>query len=497
MARNIDLYVAFEWDGSTWTDETSNFMSASGALELVPPAEAFQSSRQTIQQCQIIMANGDLRYSIENAASPIYAYISGGQLYQTKCKIQMEIDGGGMQDVFTGYIKLPQYSYIQNTVTFTVWDIGEILKQKHSCAMLQNYLEHEVVVYYLELAGLVDGTDFVSPEWEDANPGTPATIEYSTTPIPFSWLDDEPIWSELVDLAQASGSRVYVDRSGIVHYEKASLWALGYAYTPETLSQNHMAAFTPEYDDKAFFDGIMVEYTERVPGPSSEELWKLTKPKVIQPGKTENIIARFKYPALAVDTPVANDSYYLTDIGGLDVTGSVTITLSPVYAQQATITINNTLAYAIVLAQASITGQGIHGQPTEQHLKEIDTPAYGRRIDIRGNPYLQTRLQAEGVAEFVAWWYTELKAVYKATNIPGIPSRELGLRVTLNWIDSVNHLAQTATGIVIRVDWQINILKTGAILYSQNLTLLEDAFGAADYFIIGTSTLSGTDVLWY
>jgi hypothetical protein len=52
-------------------------------------------------------------------------------------------------------------------------------------------------------------------------------------------------------------------------------------------------------------------------------------------------------------------------------------------------------------------------------------------------------------------------------------------------------------GIIIRVDWQISILKNGGILYSQNLTLLEDAFGVEDYFIIGTSTLAGTDVLWY
>jgi hypothetical protein len=493
--REINVAVAFKWDGTNWTDETANFMSASGALELVPPAEAFQSSRQTIQQCQVVMANKALRYSIENTSSAIYAYISGGQIYQTPCRIQVMTDTVNWENVFTGYIKLPQYDYVRNTATFTVWDIGEILKQKFSTIMLKDYLEHEVVVYYLELAGLVDGTDFISPEWEDANPGDVATIEYSTTPIPFSWLDDEPVWSELVDLAQASGSRVYIDRAGLVHYEKAGLWALGYIYTPETIAL--MAAFTPEYDDKAFFDAIMVEYTERVPGPSNEELWKLTKPKVIQPGKVENIIARFKYPAITVDTPVANDTYYLTDIAGVDVTGSVTITLSPTYAQQATITINNTLGYAIVLAQASITGQGIHGQPTEQHLKEIDTPVYGRRVDIRGNPYLQSRLQAETVAEFIGWWYEELKAVYKVTNIPGLPSRQLGLRVELAWVDSVNHVSRTVIGIIIRVDWQISILKNGGILYSQNLTLLEDAFGVEDYFIIGTSTLAGTDVLWY
>jgi hypothetical protein len=492
--REIDVAVAFKWNGTDWTDESTNFMSASGAQEFAPPSEAFQSSRQVIQQCQIILANKDLRYFIRNASSPIYAYISNGQLYQTPCRIQAMMDGATWHNVFVGYIKLPQYDYVRNTVTFTVWDIGEILKQKFSTTMLVNYLEHDVVVYYLELAGLVDGTDFVSPDYAEANPGTDATIEYSTTPIPYSWLDDEAIWGELVDLAQSSGARVFVDRDGVVHYEKASLWAVGYAYTPEVIAL--MASFTPEYDDKAFFDAIMVEYTERVPGPSNEELWKLTKPKVIQAGKTENIIARFKYPAIVVDSLVANDTYYLTTIDGQDVTGSVTMSMTA-YAQQASLSINNTTGAAIVLSQASITGQGIHGQPTEQHLKEIDTPVYGRRLDIRGNPYLQTRLQAEGVAEFVNWWYEELKATYKVTNLPGDPTRQLGKRVEIAWVDTVNHASLSEFTIIMRVDWQISINKAGGIAYAQNLTCMEDTFADGNYFVIGTSTLSGSDVLWY
>ena len=497
MARTIDIKLEFKWDGSNWTDETVYFMSATGAHEFTPPGEAFQVSRQIIQQCTIIMSNKALRFSIENTASPITTYIADGALYQTQCRIQANINAAGLENVFVGYIKLPQYDYVKNTVTFTVWDIGEILKQKFSCAMLRDYLEHEVVIYYLELAGLTDGVDFVSPAYAAANPGTPATIEYSTTPIPFSWLDDEPIWSELVDLAQSSGSRVFVDRDGVVHYERVALWVLPYGYSPETISYDDMGAFTPEYDDRSFFDAVLVEYTERIPGPAGEVLWQLTKPKVIQPSQTENIICRFKYPAISVDSPVANDTYYLTDIAGNDVTGTVTATITPTYAQQATMNITNSLGYAIVLSQATITGQGIHGQPSEQFESVSAGDTYNRRIDIRGNPYLQSRLQAENAAQFTTWWYEALKAQYKVNNVPGTPTREIGKRVDLQWVDNVNDTTHTETCIVTRIDWSISILKNQAIQYTQNLTCVEDRFDDTDYFILGTSTLSGSHVLWY
>jgi hypothetical protein len=497
MTRTSDVKVEFKWDGTNWTNESTNFMTATGAHELVAPADAYQSGKQVIQQCQVTLANQALRYSIENTASPIYAYIQDGQLYQTPFRLSINIDSGGWEYVFVGYIKLPRYDYVRNTVTFTVWDIGELLRKKYSTAMLENYLEHEVIIHYLELAGLTDGVDFVSPEYHAANPGTPATIEYSTTPIPYSWLDDEPVWGEIIDISQASGARVYVDRKGRVHYEKATLWAMGYAYTPETLTNHDMAAFTPEYDDKAFFDAVVVEYTERAPGSGGEELWKLTKPKVILAGQTENIITRLRYPAITLDAMTANDTYYLTDIAGNDVTGTVTPTLTPQYAQQATINITNSLSYAIVLSQASLTGLGIHGQPTEQYQQDITTPVYGRQIDVRGNPYLQTRLQAEGVAQFVAWWYEALKPKYTIQNVSGLATREIGQRIELEWIDTANGVTHSEICIITKIDWSIVINKVGAVAFAQNIQAIKDTFGAGDYFIIGTSTLGGPAVLWY
>lgn len=499
MARLIDVTVLFQWDGENWTDETENLISASGVLEMVPPGESFLAAKQIIQQATVVLANRNLRYSIENTVSPLHPYIQEGKLYRRKCQIRfLEDPEAGPQNVFTGYIKLPAYDYVRNRVTFTVWDIGEVLRQKISTGQLLNYLEHEIVVHYLQLAGLVDGVDFVSPAYADANPGTPATIEYSTTPVPYSWLDDEPVLDEIVDIAQASGARVYVNRDGKVHYEKARLWIAQPDYVLETLDSTNLGEFTTEYDDKAFYDAIVVEYSERNLGAGPEELWSLQKPKMILPGQTEKIVARYRYPGVVILQPVANETYYLTDLAGNDVSGSVSFSVDTSYSQQAIITVENTTSGTIMLSQMSIMGYAIHGLPAEQYVVEVEGASYGRRIDVRGNPYLQTRLQAQMVGDFLAWWYSKLKIIFPLRGLPGDPRRDLGRRVKVAWYDRGNDQTYEYEAIIVRVAWNITInQRTGAIHYAQDVTALQNVFGDADYFIIGESSLNGPDVLWF
>lgn len=496
-ARLIDIAVFFMWDGVSYTEETANLISANGTLEMVAPGESFLSSKQVIQRASITLANNALRYSIENASSPIYAYIADGALYQRKCQIRFkEGAGGSWENVFTGYIKLPTYDYVRNTVTFAVWDIGEILRQKFSTGMLQDYLEHEIVAYYLALAGLTDGVDYISPAYADANPGTTETIEYSTTPVPFSWLDDEPVVSEIVDIAQSSGSRFYVDQDGLVHYERNTFWLGAPGYTPETLDATNLGEFTTQYDDKAFYDAITVEYTEREPGAGSEELWKLQKPKTILAGQSETIVARYRYPAVSVDAPVANETYFITDVNGNDVSGSVTFNVDLSNAQQGEITIDNITAATVVLSQMSLYGVALHGQPSEQYTADAGG-SYGRRIDVRGNPYLLTRLQAQRVADFLAWWYGALKLLLPLSNIPGKANRGLGRRVTVEWYDRGSDTTYSYDAIIMQCQWRINVdPRSGALQYSQNLTALEDVF-TGNYFIIGTSAFGDGSQLWF
>ena len=473
------------WDGTTWVDETAYFMSARGSLESVPPNEAFQSGKQIIQEFSVTLDNSGYRFSPDRVGSILYAYRLVGGSYHRRCRILCTVDGVGPTTVFSGYIKGTTEDYKRNLVSFTVWDIGEMLRKKYSTPMLRNLLEHEVVIAYLTLANLVDGRDFISPAYADAHNVT-ATIDYSSTEIEYSWLDDEPVWDELIDVAQASGSRIYVTKEGLVRYEKGYQWTRTLSsekITPETYQD-----FEPEQDDKAFYDEVQVSYTERAPGEAAGELWKLETSRLIYPGKNETITARFKYPAVDMVIPQNNVHYFLRYLNGKDASGLVSIGFT-LNAQQADINITNNSTRMVVFAQSRIVGQGIVGTPSEQVKRSFGSNLFNRRLDIRDNPYVQTKLQAEAIADFLAWWYKSQKQTYLVKGLRGVPTRKLGDRVTV--------VADGATyeGIVIKLDWRINVIN-GAFAYIQDMRLIQNVF-TDSYFIVGVSTLNGAKGVWH
>ena len=223
LMRSVVVQVQFQWDGAAWTDETDYFVTAKGSLEYLPPNEAYQSNKAVIQQMTVTLANTNWRFSEDNPSSPLYPYRNTGGVYHRRCRILCTIDTRPTQTIFIGYIKGTQEDVKRNQMTFTVWDVGEILRQKLSTTMLKGLLEHEVVANFLTLAGLQDGNDFISPSYA-ASHGVTATLDYSADPIDYAWLDDEPVFDELVDVAQAAGARLYVTKEGMVRFEKGWQW---------------------------------------------------------------------------------------------------------------------------------------------------------------------------------------------------------------------------------------------------------------------------------
>jgi hypothetical protein len=172
VSRQIAVKVLFQWDGSTWTDETQYVISMKGTQEYFPPNESYQSGRQIIQQASVTLANLNYRFSPWHSDSVLYSQRAYGGSYHRKCRMQIQEDGGAWVDLFFGYVKTPGDSFGRNQVTFTIWDMGEILREKKSTIMLENYQEHDLVIYYLSnVAGRVDGVDFTSPTYAAAHGG--------------------------------------------------------------------------------------------------------------------------------------------------------------------------------------------------------------------------------------------------------------------------------------------------------------------------------------
>jgi hypothetical protein len=357
--------------------------------------------------------------------------------------------------------------------------------------MLIGYLEHDLVIHYLQLAGLIDGVDFISPTYAAAHSVT-ATIDYSATRIPYSWLDDEPIWDELADLAQASGARIYIDPTGKVNYKKGWQWATLGGATAEVISELHARDFDLDYDDKSFIGKITVGYTQRSPNTSDEELWALDNAKFVAPGKTEIIIARYRYPATYVINPQPNVHYWLRSLAGQDLSlsGEYTPTFE-IRGQQTKITlINPSATVGMILTKAKLIGQPITGQPSDQ-ATAVANAAFDRTLEVRSNPYIQTKAQAQAVANFLAWWYGSAKLTVRVRGLPGKPDRILGSRIQAK-LDGV-----AFDGLVVRLQWNIG-QKDRAWIYTQDANLIQNEFaGNSNYFVIGASSLNDGSGVWH
>lgn len=480
--REIDVRVQFQWDGTNWTDETQNLLSVSGALETTPLNETYFAGKQTMQQATIMLANRERRYSVKNTSGPLYTYLQGNKVYRKKCKIEVW-DNSAWQMVFLGYVKrVPSEDPITSRVTFSIWDVGEVARARRSTPMLRDLPEHEVVAHYLELTGLVDGTDFVSQAYAATN-SVPATIDFSTVLLPHSWLDDEPVWDELVDIASASGSRIYASPEGVVYFEKGWRWS-----TPavgETITKAMYTGYSEQIDDKGFFDKVTVGFAPRVPG-ASQELWSLSDNRIIQPGETEEIEARLRYAAISVEPPTG---YYLRTLSGADATSSCTVGPITYNAQLVTISITNNSSQAVLLGNLKLTGQPLVGQPSEQVKATVSEIEYNRPMEVRDNPYMQSKAQADTVKEFLKWWYSSLKTVYQLQKMRGVPTRRLMQRVT------IETLYGNVDAIITRIAWNIQVTKN-SISYTQDISAIENVFQNDSYFVVGVDTLGTAKMLW-
>ena len=490
--RALDLKIEFRWDGTNWVDETPYVLRAGGTFNMVAPNVPYLSNQQIIQQMKVTLSNKDFRFNPQVSTSVIYPFQERGGAYHVGCRFRMQVDGGAWENLFVGYIKQPSENIAQNTVEFSVWDVGEILRKKFSSPVYIDKKEHELVILYLLKAGLTDGTDFISPAWAAAHAGTEPTIDYSSQIVPYSWLDEEDIWSELGDIAQASGAKIFVDRNGRVNFWKGYRWAK--ALAAERISYSQYNAITPLYDDKTFYDEIVVEYAERTPTAPLTKLWELPKAKLVLSGKTEDIEARLSTPMLQHEPPQTGVTYEVRYLHGNDANGDAVFTYAADAwnAQIVRFQVTNTGPTPIVLAKYDILGQGLEGQPAEQHKKQIDTPYHDRRLEVRGNPYVQSKWQAETTADFLAWWCKTPKPMYEISGLRGVPTRTLGSRLEVE----VN--GQAVTGIVYSLEWEAGLKDDGAIVYVQKVKIIADAsFLGRSYFVLDVDSLGGAKVLWH
>ncbi|MFZ1753628.1 MAG: hypothetical protein WAU10_07800, partial [Caldilineaceae bacterium] len=475
---------------------------------LANPEDSLTGGRGMVDRATITLRNPSGRFSSLLTTGALYSDLQGGGAYHAPMYLEVSINGGDYARIFTGVIKLPQEGTPtargEATIVLDCRSRDEaalsarVSTSQAVFAQIYNegWTEEQIVAQWLTSAGLTDGTDFVSQAYATAHSVT-ATLDPGLWVIPWAWLDDESPIEDGWGLAAAVGGRLYVDPDGIYRYENAQHWLMSpHDSSRGTLDRDDFQDMRAAWNDRELFSGVTVEISPRETVDSGQ-VWEADQVLSVPPGVIKTVLARLSAPVYGS----VSVTYVAVTSGGQDITGDVTVTPTQ-NAQRVSLAIQNTHAsHAANLVVLKLTGQAVEDGPTGEASEESSETFWssrlGRRRRLRGNPYIQTEALAGMVAEFLRDRHQLPRLSFGVSGVPGVPSRRLGDRLTL---DDPKTMSASRDGFVVGVDWRLD---NGG--FWQDLTLL-DATGlypygdtTPGYFIIGTSSLkaSNSDYLFY
>lgn len=495
MSRQIVFSLQISWNFSTYTDETTRLISATGDMAYVPPGDSFTSGRGIISTMNLTLDNSDGRFSPLNTGSAIYSSIQDGKAYHAPCYLTISIDGGSTYDrVFTGVIKWPEIvggtTKETSKVTVECRSNEEKLLQTRTSTTLADFTDYHDTGF--------DEGQLITAWLTDAgiDPGD-MQIDSGLFVIPWAWLDDESVIEEVWRLAGACGGRFYCDPDGVYIYENAYYWMTNTTSTSlqEALDTDDFSTFEPSYNDRDLFDSILVEAAPRT-ALSPDTLWEPDEIIQVLSGETRIITARLRQPAYEID----NVTFTALTSGGTDITSDVAVVATK-YAQRVVMEItNNHATHAAFMTPLTITGRTVSGSITvEEERNAADhgtngayyTTRGGRRKSVRGSVYIQSRSHAAMVAEFLLRQSESPRLTYNLSGCPGKPSRRLGHKIS---VEDLSLMATSRNAIITRIKWRlsgagfaqdIEAIDTNALFPYQSTT--------PGYFVIGTNELGAAD----
>lgn len=389
-ARVVAPLVEVCWDGASWTDETSRVLDLHIEAALYNPATGLPGlGGGRPATMTLTLDNADDRYSPDNASSPLHAHIADG-IYRVPIRVSLGYAYSGTPErlrQFTGYIESPLAAMQAGakTVQLACTDNAlPLMQHKHSTALYQDQRADQLIAALLA-AGGIGG----------------AVLDAGMSVIPWAWLDDENLWSELQQLAQADGGVLYFDELGTCRYERATHWLEGTDHTTAqaTLDCGNAWQMEDTLSWRDCYTGVIVERAPRYLAPLTD-LYTALDVIEVPPGGSITEVCRLRYPAYSVVAPAAGTDYQAVNAGMAGMTSYLTITMTP-YCQRAELTFANShtvqAMYVLNFRLRGVPLLGDEAQEIEEHSALGIVP--GSKIyPLRGNPYVQTEEQARRLA---------------------------------------------------------------------------------------------------
>lgn len=470
-----------------WVDESSNVVSWKANQRISAQSDELVPAGQ-IGDATVVLHNKDKRYSWERGDSALAAYINKttnpAGLSGKLIRISQGWTISGTPEYarrFTGVI----YTWAESDtqVTLECRDMGYYyLQHKISTPIWQDKTVDAWIEIMNEETGIADDN---------------LVLDAGLFPIDYVWCDDESFVEQVWQAASADGGNAYFDCYGRLVYQNALHWAnqgaVDWTFTEGDYSD---ATHLPDADSLA--TEVIVEWSGRTEA-ERQSLYTLNKLLVIGPKETKTFEARFDQPATNIIDPVPNIDYIARSIGGVDMSNSVSVILTNVYAQKATVQIYNSSEQATVrINYLTIRGNPIFGAPQEQAKVLVDPSPFDdghvRTRSVRGNVYIQTEDQANMLASFLSGRCKKIQTQHRLSNVPGVPHLELGDFVNYVNTDLFEDNDSTIHGFVIGISEE-----SGEQGYWQSIDLLDPKglYEFDDFYIIGTTALGEHGRLWY
>lgn len=491
------------FSGGTWTDESAYVLSMYGIHEAVNPFRSVALlGAGTTDQVTILCRNPEesggssgLRFSTSNSSGSLYTYIADGGIYMKRAIVEMGFyDGGSPERLrqITGYIVDADEDFDRRTISFTVRDRSVDMNLTRVSTNFTDVPPYSTAKQYLQhLCGLSERDTIASGDQQ---------LDDGFVITPYYWADEETIWEEMGIVAESQGGRIWFDKDGDLHFDDAAHWVKpnSNSYDDPTTSQasfttSSFAGWNPQVKYDMIFNHVVAEYTPRYLGveqvifDSGETV--VSRPSTVLIDGYVDIQASFRHPAYTVTTPEEDTDWVAVNAAGFDMSSDQTVALQTTNAASAVIRLTNGNGlYTCYFPKLQVRGYPLLVEESAKFETENSGSItdYGKRtLDIRRNPYIQSRRHAQALASFCLLRYKDPVRHGSLFGIPARPWLEVGDRITIT---------ETLSGT--SGDWFINRLTWDFNGKSYRMSIdcmkVGDVLPYSDYFILGTSAYGTT-----
>ena len=208
---------------------------------------------------------------------------------------------------------------------------------------------------------------------------------------------------------------------------------------------------------------------------------------IIVPPEGKTIEAKFSFPVTILLDPSAPGDWLPISAGGIDMTSKISLDVQDRYAQRAKLVFTNTANQTVFIPKMQLRGLALVGGPQEQIDVDATTPLVPEnKPTIGGNPYIQTKGQAQLVANVMGYRMAYPRLIHRFGGVPAMPWLQLGDRITIDIQahDGTNAMTSDRYGIITALTfiWQ----PEGAFLMTIEAADVAGLFEYSDYHVLGT-----------